>query len=276
VKRMWMLAGIAGLVVGCGSSTSGPPLKTYSYGAGALPSGTQESAALAAENGFQGISAAGTNVAGASSAPTLADSVANAISLANGSGALLRSPGVSLPAAAGAEPVAAAARSGMAGALRSPALQASCAQVGDHSITYANCSYSSDGFNGTLNGTITVNGGTVTWDITYTISISTQGVTGNGSFHFNGNLTVTATTIVGSGRSEYVVHASGNGESIEVGQTTGFDANLQYSSPQYCVTGGTLEIRRSMVISGAQNASSDGGVKFTWTGCGSFTVAVGT
>jgi hypothetical protein len=271
---MWMLAGIAGLVVGCGS-TSGPPLKTYSYGAGALPDGTQDSAALAAEDGFQGISAAGTNVAGASSAPTLADSVANAINLANGSGALLRSPGVSLPEAARAEPVAAAARSGMAGALRSPALQASCAQVGTNSITYSNCSYNSDGFNGTLNGSITVSGGTVTWDITYTISISAQGVTGNGSFHFNGNLTVTATTIVGSGRSEYVVHASGNGESIEVGQTTGFDANLQYATP-FCVTGGTLEIRRSMVISGAQSGSSDGGVKFTWTGCGSFTVAVGT
>ena len=274
MKRMWMLAGIAGLVAGCGS-TSAPALKTYSYGNGALPTGPQESAAVSAENGFQGISTAGTNVSGAMNGPALADSVANAIDLGNSSGGLLRAPTVTLPAAVRAEPVAAAARAGMAGALRSPALQASCAQVGDHSVTYSGCSYNSDSFNGTLNGTITVNGQTVTWDITYTISISAQGVSGNGSFHFVGNLTVTATTIVGTGRSEYVVHASGNGESIEVGQTTGFDANLQYSSPQYCVTGGTLEVRRSTVVSGSQSGSFDGGVKFTWTGCGVVTVAVG-
>jgi len=271
---MWMLAGLAGLVVGCGSSTSGPPLKTYNYGAGSLPTGAQEFAATAAEDGFQGMSTAGSNVAGAMNGPTLGDTVANQISLATGSG-LARSPDVSLPAAVKAGPVASAARSGMAGALRSPALQASCAVVGTNSVTYSNCTYDSAGFNGTLNGTITVNGGTITWDITYTISISTQGVSGNGHFHFSGNVTVTASTIVGSGRSEYVVHASGNGESIDVGQTTGFDANLQYATP-FCVTGGTLEIRRSMVVSGATSGSADGGVKFTWSGCGQVTVAVGT
>ena len=275
MKRMWMLAGIAGLAVGCGG-TSAPALKTYNYGNGALPTGTQESAAVAAENGFQGISTAGSDVSGAMNGPALADTVASTMDLGGGSAGLLRAPTVSLPAAARVEPVAAAARAGMAGALRSPALQASCAQVGDHSVTYSGCSYNTDSFNGTLNGTITVSGQTVTWDITYTIEINTQGVSGNGSFHFAGNLTVTASTIVGTGRSEYVVHASGNGESISVGQTTGFDANLQYSSPQYCITGGTLEVRRSTVVSGAQSGSFDGGVKFTWTGCGAFTVAVGT
>jgi hypothetical protein len=269
-----MLAGIAGLVVGCGSSTSGPPLKTYNYGAGSVPTSAQGFAVTAAEDGFQGISSAGSNVADAMNGPTLGDTVASQLNLANGSG-LARAPDVSLPAAVKAEPVAAAARSGMAGALRSPALQASCAQVGTNSVTYSNCTYDSNGLNGTLNGTITVNGGTITWDITYTISISTQGVSGNGHFHFSGNVTVTASTIVGSGRSEYVVHASGNGESIEVGQTTGFDANLQYATP-FCVTGGTLEVRRSTVVSGSQSGSFDGGVKFTWTGCGAFTVAVGT
>ena len=243
---------------------------------GDAASTTQANAASEAESGFQGISGASSNVSGAMSAPTLADTVANEIDLANSSGGLLRTPDVSLPAAARAAPVAAAARSGMAGALRSPALQASCAQVGDHTVTYSGCSYSQDGISGTLNGTITVSGGTVTWDIHYTIELSTQGVSANGSFHFSGTLTVTDTTIAGQGRSEYVVHASGNGESIDLGQTTQFDANLTYDTTAgYCITGGTLEIRRSTVVSGSGSGSFDGGVKFTWTGCGEVTVAVG-
>jgi hypothetical protein len=269
-----MLAGVAGLVVGCGS-TSAPALKNYTYGTGTAATPTQETAWNSASDGFQGISGSSTNVSGASTAPTLADTVANEMDLANSAGGLARAPSVSMPAAARAQPVADAARAGMAGALRSPALQASCAQIGDHSITYSNCSYNQDGFNGTLNGNITVSGGTVTWDINYTIEVSTQGVSANGSFHFHGSLTVTATTIVGSGRSEYVVHASGNGESIDVAQTTGFDANLTYASGPFCVTSGTLEIRRSTVVSGSSSASADGGVKFTWNGCGSVTVAVG-
>src|SRR5262249_56145740 len=83
-----------------------------------------------------------------------------------------RAADVSVPAAVKAGPVASAARSGMAGALRSPALQASCAVVGTNSVTYSNCTYDSAGFNGTLNGTITVNGGAITLDHTDTHSIS--------------------------------------------------------------------------------------------------------
>src|SRR5262249_59250547 len=137
-------AGLVGLVVGCGSSTSGPPLKTYSYGAGSLPTGAQVFAATAAEDGFQGMSTAGSNVAGAMNGPTMADTVANQIDLANGAGGLARSPDVSLPAAVKAGPVAAAAQSGMAGALRRPALPADCAQGGAHSGPYSNCPYGSD------------------------------------------------------------------------------------------------------------------------------------
>jgi hypothetical protein len=150
-------------------------------------------------------------------------------------------------------------------------------------VSYNNCSYNGDGFNGTLNGSISITPNQqITWDITYTIAGSSQGVTVNGSFHWNGQLSWTATTIKGFGRSEYAITASGNGQTAEVAYTAGFDVDVTYiTSPSYCIASGTLELRRVVAGSSAeQTGMHDGAWKFTWTGngsaCGALTVATGT
>ena len=122
----------------------------------------------------------------------------------------------------------------------------------------------------------------ITWDITYTISGSSQGVSVNGSFHWYGQVAWTSSTIKGYGRSEYVITANGNGQSAEVAYTSGFDVDVTYiTTPSYCVASGTLEIRR---VVGGKNGNDtglhDGAWKFTWSGngttCGAVTVATGT
>ncbi len=65
---------------------------------------------------------------------------------------------------------------------------------------------------------------------------------------------------------------------MELGETTGWNANLQVDATSHCVTGGTLEIGRAIEAnaSNGQHVSSATGWKFTWSGCHTVQVAVGT
>jgi len=273
MKRV-LLAGIASFIFACGGGPTAPALRNFNYGSATTPDPTQASTASTAQSSFRSIAGVG----GSSSTPTAAPTLADELTSDLGQAAAVFAP---LPAEVRA-PVQNSAIRGM----RSAALvvgNQNCVSSTANSVTYSNCSYNGDGFNGTLNGSINITPGQqITWDITYTISGSSQGVTVNGSFRWSGQLAWTSSTIKGFGRSEYAITASGNGQSAEVAYTSGFDVDITYlTSPEYCVATGTLELRR--VVGGRNGADTglrDGAWKFTWSGngstCGTLQVATGT
>ena len=272
MKRV-LLAGLASFIFACGGGPKAPELRNFNYGAPTTPSGTQSSTAAEADSSLRSIAGVGQT-----STPTAAPQLADSLTGDLGGAAAIFAP---LPEAVRA-PVQNAALRGVRGAALTVGNQ-NCVSTTDTKVSYNNCTYNGDGFNGTLNGSISITPNQqVTWDISYTISGSTQGVSVNGSFHWYGQVSWTDHSIKGYGRSEYAITASGNGQSAEVAYTSGFDVDVTYiTTPQYCVATGTLELRR--VVAGkdaAQAGFHDGAWKFTWSGngsaCGTLTVATGT
>ena len=274
MKRV-LLAGFASLLFACGGGPKAPALRNFNYGSPSTPSGSQAATASTAQSSLQSIAGVGGQVSTPTGAPTLADELTGDL----GGGALaLFAP---LPAEVRTQVQNSAIRGVNSAALTVG--NQNCVSATDTKVSYNNCSYNGDGFNGTLNGSISITPNQqITWDITYTISGSTQGVSVNGSFHWYGQVSWTASTIKGYGRSEYAITASGNGQSAEVAYTSGFDVDVTYiTSPSYCIASGTLELRR---VVGGKDASQaglhDGAWKFTWTGngttCGALTIAIGT
>lgn len=242
-----------------------PGLKTFSYGSPQAPTAAQTNTANKAQTQLNSAVKASVNgqISNAASLPSLTDSLAG--SLPN----LLAEP----------EDPSASIASGAVSVLghRTGELNTGCYTYTSSSITYSNCTISGSGFNETLNGNLTVSGNSVTWNLTVTYSYSSGNVSSNGNYSWTGQLTVTETTIVGQGRSAFTGHAASGSTTYDYQYTAGFDANLTYQASPYCITGGTLEIRRT--LNGTSNAGAvpvhDAGAKYTWTGCGAVTVAVG-
>ena len=276
--RTLVLTGLVA-VLACGGSNGGnnnnnnntgngtPGLKTFSYGSPQAPTAAQQSTATSAQTQLNNAVKAGANgqVANAASLPSMTDSLAG--SLPN----LIALPDT--PAMTAAE-----VSSSVLGH-RSGALNQGCYTFTSSSITYSNCTISGSGYSETLNGNLTASAGNVTWNLTVTYSYSAQNVTSNGTYSWTGQLAVTSSTIVGQGRSAFSGHISSGSTTYDYQYTAGFDANLTYeTSPSYCITGGTLEIRRT--LNATTNASAvpvhDAGAKYTWNGCGAVTVATGT
>jgi len=269
---------LMGLVtaLACGGGSNGgnnnnnngtPGLKTFSYGSPQAPTAAQQNTATSAQNQMNNAIKAGANgqVANAASLPSMTDSLAS--SLPN----LIALPDT--PA------VSASEMSSSVLGHRSGALNQGCYTFTSSSITYNNCTISGRGYNETLNGTLSTSPGNVTWNLTVTYSYSAQSVTANGTYTWTGQLAVTSSTIVGQGRSAFSGHVTSGTTTYDYQYTAGFDANLTYeTSPSYCITGGTLEIRRT--LNGTTNSGAvpvhDAGAKYTWTGCGAVTVATGS
>ena len=276
MKRVLFLAGIAGALVGCGSGLPTPPaLPTFNYGTPSSNlSSEQSNASNTATSGIGNASGSNGNAASPTAAPVLADELAADLP----SSALL----TAAPSGEGAlRSLAVPSSSQAARAFRSSALDigsSNCSTQTDTKVTYSNCSYSGDGFSWTLNGSISVAPGSLNWDIQATFSADSQGASGKGQFHWYGQLSWTATTVQGSGRSELAVRADGQGEHIEIAATTGWNANLQIDSTNHCISGGTFEVARAVEgsASNGQHVSEAVGWKFTWNGCNSVQVAVGT
>ena len=244
-----------------------PGLKTFSYGGSQAPTAAQTNTANRAQTQLNSAVKASVNgqVANAASLPSLTDSLAG--SLPNNLLAVPEDPSASIAA----EAVTVLGH-------RTGELNQGCYTFNSSSITYSNCTISGSGFNETLNGNLTVSASSVTWNLTVTYAYSSGNVSANGTYNWTGQLTVTETTIVGQGRSAFSGHAASGSTTYDYQYTAGFDANLTYqTSPSYCITGGTLEIRRT--LNGTSNAGAvpvhDAAAKYTWTGCGAVTVAIG-
>jgi hypothetical protein len=274
--RKLVLAGMV-TVLACGGSNGGnnnnnnngngtPGLKTFSYGSPQAPSAAQQQTANTAQTQMNNAVKASVNgqVSNAASLPSMTDSLA--ASLPNN---LLSQ--VPDPAFTGDESPALLAH-------RSAGLSTNCYTFTSTSITYNNCTISGSGYTETLNGNLTTGSGAVSWNLTVTYSYSASNVTSNGTYNWTGQLTVTSSTIVGQGRSSFTGHVTSGSTTYDYQYTAGFDANLTYqTSPSYCITGGTLEVRRT--LNSTSNAQTipvhDAGAKYTWTGCGSVTVQAG-
>ena len=254
---------LTGLVaaLACGGSNGGnnnnnngtPGLKTFSYGNPQTPTTAQQNTANTAQNQLDNAVKAGANgqVANAASLPSMTDSLAG--SLPN----LIALPGDPAATAADLSESVLGHRSG--------ALNQGCYNFSSSSITYNNCTISGSGFTETLNGSLTSSGGNVTWNLTVSYSYSAQSVTSN--------------TIIGLGRSSFTGHVASGSTTYDYQYTAGFDSNLTYQvSPSFCLTSGTLEIRRT--LNGTTNAGAvpvhDAGAKYTWSGCGSVKVSTGS
>jgi hypothetical protein len=276
MKRVLLLAGVAGALVGCGSGLPTPPaLPNFNYGTPTSSlSSEQSNASSTAQSGIGNASGANGSAVTPTAAPVLADELAADLP----SSALLKSaPSGEAALRSLAVPSSAQAAS----AFRSSGLSVgnnSCITQTDTKVTYSNCTYSGDGFSWTLNGSIAVAAGSLNWDIQATFSANSQGVTGQGQFHWYGQLSWTATTVQGSGRSELAVKADGQGQHVEIAATTGWNANLQIDSTNHCISGGSFEIARAVEgsASNGQHVSEAVGWKFTWNGCNSVQVSVGT
>jgi hypothetical protein len=272
--RKLFLMGCAVLLGACGGGNNNnngnnngtPGLKTFSYGTPQAPTAAQQNTANSAQTQLNSAVKASVNgqVSNAASLPSLTDSLAGSLP------ALMAVPGD--PELTTGGPASLIAR-------HTGALNQGCYAVTSSSITYNNCTISGSGFSETLNGSLSVTSSTVTWSLTVTWNYTATNITENGTYNWTGQVTVTSSTIVGQGRSAFNGHLVSNGTTYDYQYTAGFDANLTYqSTPSFCITGGTLEIRRT--LNGSSNAGAvpvhDAGAKYTWSGCGSVTVAKGT
>jgi len=275
MKRLFLLIGSAGALVGCGNGLPTPPaLPTFSYGAPTSQLSAEQS--NAASVGSSGLgSASGTNGGQSDpmAAPALADNLADNIP----TGALAAPPSSELALKSLSVPGPEAS----ARALRSAALSglgsSNCVNKGSDTWTFSNCSYSGDGFSWTLNGSISVAPGSLHWDIAATFSASASGASGSGEFHWTGQLAWTQTTVTGNGLSQLAIKADGNGEHIELAATRGWTANLQIDAADHCVASGTLVVAQAVEgsASNGQHVSNKTGWQFTWTGNGSTCGTVG-
>ena len=270
--RKLVLAGMV-TVLACGGSNNSnnnnnngtPGLKTFSYGSPAAPSAAQQQTATTAQTQMNNAVKASVNgqVANAASLPSMTDSLA-----------------ASLPNLVATLPDPAASSGGETASLlahRSAGITQGCYTVSSTSITYNNCTIAGSGYSETINGTLATSNGTVTWNLSVNYAYNASGVSSNGTYTWTGQLTGTSSTIVGQGRSSFNGSASSNGTTYSYQYTAGFDANLTYQASPYCITGGTLEIRRTLNSSTNSQAIPvhDAGAKYTWTGCNQVTVQVG-
>jgi hypothetical protein len=260
MKKIVVVFPAVALLAGCGGSGSAALSRTFNYGAPQAPSAAEQSAATSSQSSLSDAAAFSAAPDGSKGASVVAfvDQLASAVLGAAPTGM--------------AAPTPASARS-----MVSSAVASDCTVVSGDNVKFTNCTQTDSGFTLTLNGTISSKAGTVTWDVSGAFSGANATATVSLNLHQQGTMTVTAGTIKGHGTSDFNGSASSGGQSASFGLSTAAVVDLAYqSAPAYCVTSGTVEVKR-VWTERPQGASgpdfADAGVKFTWTACGAFTVA---
>jgi hypothetical protein len=247
------------LVSACGSNHSGSTAaldKTFNYGAPQAPSATEQTAVTTAQTTLSQT----TTFTGKPDASTALLIVSFAETLA--------------ATALGATPVG--LRTGNDPRALAKDDFSTCATVTQTSVTFTNCTESSNGFGFTLNGNITSTAGGVNWGTTGNFTASESGTSFNLNTQDTGNFAVGATSVSGNALSSYGGSVSVNGQSASFGISTALVVSLNFqTTPTYCITSGSLEIKRvwTQVPNGASGPEfADAATKLTWTGCGTVTV----
>ena len=256
-----LLAAPLALLAACGSSGNAALSKTFNYDAAQAPTTAEQSAGSSAQTSV-------SSTASFSGTPTAENGAALA-------GVALDLAGAALGDAA----FGMASPRAIKGALTRAAEAGfdTCATVAANKVTFNNCVQTESGFSVSLNGSITATAGHVSWSISAGFSGSDNGETISINMHHTGDITVTATKIVGNAASDFSGSVSAQGQSASFGFAVAVLFDLTYqTSPTSCVTDGTVEVRRVWTAKpqGATGAEfADVGVKLIWSGCGTFQVA---
>lgn len=279
MKRI-ILGALCALSLACGGDDEPDPAsRHFDYGAPAAPTYDEESAASQGEyilsDGAAYRSSDDPLVAeqAGGSLPSLPDSLGSALF---GDEAVLMG--------AGAQPSKAIAAALGGGTLAPQAVgdgfdDPACATLVPGRITYSRCTISGmTGVDMELSGWVSRAGDVVAWDLDTTVTMTDVDFTFTTRMAATGSLTVTASTIRGGARSDVAAVGSADGMSFRMGYTTLADLDLTYQpAPSFCVTGGTLEVRRvwteRMAGMPTTGEYADQGAKLTWLGCGVVEVA---
>jgi hypothetical protein len=148
------------------------------------------------------------------------------------------------------------------------------------SITYTGCTVTLGTGLVRVDGKMTVSGATLGWDLTSRFTDASTTYSMSAAVHATGALTFGATTVNGQARSDTAATVTGGGTTVSAAYTTLADVALELQRDPFCVTGGTLELRRIWTKRPAGATSTgeyaDQGLKFTWQGCGTVLVQHGS
>lgn len=294
MKRTFLAVLCAALAACGGDDAADPSSVKFDYGTPTpVTAGSDaESAALTGEAGFADalLVAAETDPAlaeaRANSVVTLPDTMATAVmdSFGPAAPALSTSP---LLARAGD-----AARSALAAripAAPSPALLDACVTVTPGRITYANCTETV--VDGTYTTTVTMNGwftftasggnATLDWDLDVRVVAADAEISLDVTNAYKGSLTSGPGTLAGASRSDLDARYSAQGYgNFDFALTHLVDYELEFQAEPFCLTGGTLELRRvwrERLAGVPAEQMPDQAVLFTFgPGCGFAQVAWGT
>ncbi len=290
IRRM-VLALLCVVAVGCGgggSSGNSAVSKQFSYG-NEIPAGSYQQSAV------QGSLSSALSL---QSSPDVSGAM-SVTEFSGVSGALLGSPSFSLTGATGSAQQKALVKARSA-AIFSPTDYGAqfddpnCVATSPTSVTLSNCTVTVTETSGgetirakaTTNGSVTLTDAnqTLTWDLTISVSVTVSDGSGSGGgrFHAGGTLTVTPPTATADGAingkmtTEMSINASGGGESLSIGLDEALILDLTYrTSPSTCVTGGTIEAKRTWPqwsVPGSSPRPADEAALVTFTGCGAATI----
>jgi hypothetical protein len=269
----------ASALAACGSSsnnnggTAPPPLGNFTYSTPQPANSTQQTQATSAQQQVPDVVSGATSGSAtqAANAPELADDISSSVL---DSRVLPPNPAYSTVGK-------------LYKATRSGGLDNSdCLVETATTITYNNCQLTSTGYTETFNGTLSVGPGSCTWDLQYSGSFSSGSESETVQGEWKGNITVTGDdnngTITGQATSAFSGNISDSSTNESYAYTAGVDfLALAYTSACQSEDGffvsGTLEVRRNIAESGTFTAPVDNAaVEFTWTGCNTVNVAIGS
>lgn len=153
-----------------------------------------------------------------------------------------------------------------------------CVALAPGLVTYTACTVTLDTLVIRLDGRITGTGPTLAWDLDTRMTSSGPEYSMTVTVDATGALTFGAGDVTGRARSDtHATYSAPGAPAIRLGYTTLADLDLDFAREPFCVTGGTLELRRVWterapgMPTGGEYA--DQGLLFTWQGCGTVLVA---
>jgi len=154
----------------------------------------------------------------------------------------------------------------------------SCVTITATRITYASCALTANlGDTISVNGYIARDGGPLSWDVTMVLHSSDVTFAMDVSTRMHGALTVTEAALVGQARSDVQATMTASGVNMVMGYSTIANVDLGYVASPFCITSGTLEVKRTWTQRPpgmpAMDPYADVGYLFTWNGCDAVNVA---
>jgi hypothetical protein len=157
-----------------------------------------------------------------------------------------------------------------------PRLYAECATIVANRVDF-HCNINNTSSTTTLNGSVSrnINGASVAWhvDLSMSVSSSSTNISQSTSIHLTGDVTVTGgAQINGSLSMSANIHIQDQGTKIDgtIDSTVSYN-KLVYDTTNQCVTSGNIVI----TLDGSANGRSiSQAVRYTFTGCQTFTIAV--